>query len=325
VFSLSAIRSPSVSLAVSDPTPQNGRIVLRHRRSRYDHCGLGAGTKNMLRLPRRSRPRPTIVVISLGTNDEYLNATAGRAESDELNSLVSQIKSVGATISWVGPPPLPPTYSGNHPSGVVIPMIASAASSQGFNFFPGNQLNIPRQSADKLHPTPRATQRGPISFSTGSNRPDPSRLAPASAAPYDGVHAKIPKTALRLLGLRGAIFAMVGALHGVRRMEHGERGGAGLRKTRRASRKGRREAGPRGAVSRDRGRYGDAAAVIRLGRSRSGPCRRIRRGERYARRRRARRWQVNAPCASRPCARARGVADSLRDRRGNPLLRSRSG
>jgi hypothetical protein len=107
------------------------------------HAALTQGLSN----------HPSIVIVSLGTNDEYLSADSGRAESDELASLISQIQSSGASIYWIGPPPLPATYNGHHPSGVVIPMIVATAGSSNVKFFPGDQLDIPRQSEDKLHPT----------------------------------------------------------------------------------------------------------------------------------------------------------------------------
>lgn len=99
--------------------------------------------------------KPKVVLISLGTNDEYTYKTAQTVETDmqKLDALVAEIQSAGASVYWIGPPlPLPDNYggrTGNSPGGLVTPAIKNRIPSS--NYFLSEQLTLPR--SDGLHPT----------------------------------------------------------------------------------------------------------------------------------------------------------------------------
>lgn len=88
-----------------------------------------------------SQFEPTIVLVVLGTNDEYLPAASVAAEEDDLYQLLDKLE--GLDVAWVGVPPLPRPES----NGAV-----ELIEATGVPTFPTENLDIPR-GPDRLHPT----------------------------------------------------------------------------------------------------------------------------------------------------------------------------
>ena len=92
--------------------------------------------------------RPTIVLVSLGTNDEYLTGadavTRQRAALDRLLKLVGT--AAPKDIIWIGPPTLPKRSNG------IVAMLQDAIPSS--DYFPSQALTLPR-GPDGIHPTAR--------------------------------------------------------------------------------------------------------------------------------------------------------------------------
>lgn len=84
---------------------------------------------------------PTIILISLGTNDEATSAGAVDRQAPHLDALLEKLHASGADIVWVGPPALP------FPRQGVSDMIRANVPF----YFDSEQLDIPR-SPDGLHP-----------------------------------------------------------------------------------------------------------------------------------------------------------------------------
>lgn len=84
---------------------------------------------------------PTLVLVSLGTNDEATAPGAVARQADDLETLLAKIASAGATIAWIGPPTLP------FPRQGVSEMIEESVRY----YFPSEELEIPR-APDGLHP-----------------------------------------------------------------------------------------------------------------------------------------------------------------------------
>lgn len=101
--------------------------------------------------------RPTIVLVSLGTNDDY-NRNSMRSVIVSTGILKRKFQSVGATAYWIGPPTLG-TYcykdkAGrdicHDPTGHVTPFLQQFLTS---NFFDSRPIQMARW--DGLHPTPK--------------------------------------------------------------------------------------------------------------------------------------------------------------------------
>ncbi len=86
--------------------------------------------------------QPTLILISLGTNDEASAPGAADRERPALEQLVHRLESSGAALVWIGPPSLPLPRQG------VSDMIRAALPY----YYPSEQLDIPR-GPDGLHPT----------------------------------------------------------------------------------------------------------------------------------------------------------------------------
>lgn len=91
--------------------------------------------------------RPTLAVVSLGTNDEYLKGDAVARQQPHLDALLKKLRAAGAEVAWIGPPTLPKPKSNG-----IVPMLQSAISPS--HYFHSEALAIPR-GPDKLHPTAR--------------------------------------------------------------------------------------------------------------------------------------------------------------------------
>jgi len=88
--------------------------------------------------------RPTHILVSLGTNDEYLKLDAGKRQAPYLETLLERLRRI-APVVWIGPPKLPKAASNG-----AIPLILREVPSS--HYFPSQELMIP-QGGDKLHPT----------------------------------------------------------------------------------------------------------------------------------------------------------------------------
>jgi lysophospholipase L1-like esterase len=101
--------------------------------------------------------QPELVLISLGTNDEYMTGDAAKRQAPYLKQLIEVISryprkadyGLGPEwIVWIGPPILPKS------AGISQMIQASAGSplSPSYYYFHSEQLQIPR-GPDKIHPT----------------------------------------------------------------------------------------------------------------------------------------------------------------------------
>lgn len=86
--------------------------------------------------------RPTLILVSLGTNDEYASASYAASEADDLEALLALVEEYGEVV-WLGPPELP-----HEESNGATAMIRQT----GVAYFPSDRLEIPR-GGDNLHPT----------------------------------------------------------------------------------------------------------------------------------------------------------------------------
>lgn len=92
--------------------------------------------------------RPTIVLVSLGTNDEYLSGSdAVTRQQAALRRLVALLMTASPEhIIWIGPPTLP------KPTNGIVAMLQDAVPSR--DYFHSESLTIPR-GPDGIHPTAR--------------------------------------------------------------------------------------------------------------------------------------------------------------------------
>lgn len=86
--------------------------------------------------------QPTLVLVSLGTNDEAIGPGAVEREAPHLARLLALIEESGAELVWIGPPALP------FPSAGIATMIEAAVPY----YFDSERYDIPR-APDHLHPT----------------------------------------------------------------------------------------------------------------------------------------------------------------------------
>ncbi len=94
-------------------------------------------------LDQLSAFKPTLILVSLGTNDEYLTGDAAARQKPYLDQLVKRFGEID--YAWIGPPTLPkPTTNG------ITALLQSRIPSS--HYFPSHTLQIPR-GPDNLHPT----------------------------------------------------------------------------------------------------------------------------------------------------------------------------
>jgi len=91
--------------------------------------------------------RPTLVIVSLGTNDAYMMGDVAARQAGPLDQLLAKLTAGGAEVAWVGPPSLP----GKPNAGLLALLRERIASS---HYFASDALPIPR-GPDQLHPTAR--------------------------------------------------------------------------------------------------------------------------------------------------------------------------
>lgn len=89
--------------------------------------------------------KPTMILVSLGTNDEYLTGTDVAArQAPHLEQLLTRLRAGGAEVVWIGPPRLPVATKG------VVALLRRTIPKS--HYFPSERLTIPR-GPDALHPT----------------------------------------------------------------------------------------------------------------------------------------------------------------------------
>ena len=99
--------------------------------------------------------QPTLVLVSLGTNDEYLSEGAPARQAPYLQTLLANLGAAAPEIAWIGPPTLPKRTNG------MVALIRSRVPDS--HYFASENLEIVR-GPDALHPTARgyATWAGSI-------------------------------------------------------------------------------------------------------------------------------------------------------------------
>lgn len=85
--------------------------------------------------------QPTLILVSLGTNDEKTSPGAVGREEPAFHELLEKLQGSGAQVVWIGPPELPFERQG------VSEMVRAFVP----HYFDSEQLDIPR-SPDGLHP-----------------------------------------------------------------------------------------------------------------------------------------------------------------------------
>lgn len=88
--------------------------------------------------------RPTLIMVSLGTNDAAIGPGAAARQHQGFEQLLTKLKASGADIVWIGPPTLP------FPDQGVPDMIRAEVPY----WFPSAEYEIPR-GPDNLHATAR--------------------------------------------------------------------------------------------------------------------------------------------------------------------------
>lgn len=90
------------------------------------------------------RFKPDLILVSLGTNDEYMKLDAGVRQAPYLIKLLEKLRS-SAPVAWIGPLRLPKATSNG-----AIPLILEHVPSH--MYFPSQKLPVPR-AGDGRHPT----------------------------------------------------------------------------------------------------------------------------------------------------------------------------
>lgn len=100
------------------------------------------------------RFRPTVVLVSLGTNDAYMMGGEQIAASQQAKAeqLLAKLRSGGAEVVWIGPPTLPASSAGHARNEAMLSMVRGLVPPGAY--FPSDKLIIPR-GPDNLHPSAR--------------------------------------------------------------------------------------------------------------------------------------------------------------------------
>jgi lysophospholipase L1-like esterase len=92
--------------------------------------------------------RPDVIIISLGTNDEFGGQGYRTTALDSLLTILDNIKKSGIkNLFWIGPPTLG-EYNHHSPSGEITPMLKEVMTR---NFFDTRSMDLHRP--DNIHPT----------------------------------------------------------------------------------------------------------------------------------------------------------------------------
>lgn len=91
--------------------------------------------------------QPTLVLVSLGTNDAY-----GKVQPEVImqaaRDLIKLLQAAGARVAWIGPPKLTPVYA--YPGGAntlrpeVLAQLRQTVTDAGIPWFESSQLEIPQ-------------------------------------------------------------------------------------------------------------------------------------------------------------------------------------
>jgi len=85
---------------------------------------------------------PTLILVSLGTNDAHLGPGAADRQAPYLEELLDMLEESGATVVWIGPPELP--FEDTE--------IRELLEDEAPRYFDSLDYDIPR-GPDDLHPT----------------------------------------------------------------------------------------------------------------------------------------------------------------------------
>jgi lysophospholipase L1-like esterase len=93
--------------------------------------------------------KPDLILVSLGTNDEYMKLDAYEKQGSHIRTLLSKLRAF-APVVWIGPPRLPSSgsYTWTKSNGALQLIHENVPAS---HYFPSHELDIPR-SPDLLHP-----------------------------------------------------------------------------------------------------------------------------------------------------------------------------
>jgi len=96
--------------------------------------------------------QPTLVLVSLGTNDAYGTVKADVIMQAALD-LVKTLQASGARVAWIGPPKLTPVYAYDGGSNTlrpeIIDQLRKVLTEAGVPWFESSQLDIPQ--TDGIH------------------------------------------------------------------------------------------------------------------------------------------------------------------------------
>jgi hypothetical protein len=95
--------------------------------------------------------KPTLVLVSLGTNDAYSPKLAPEALVADTEKLIKTLMDAGAEVVWIGPPSLPATYSSPNYHATLRPELLEALAKVPKYWIDSRPLQLPR--FDALHPT----------------------------------------------------------------------------------------------------------------------------------------------------------------------------
>jgi GDSL-like Lipase/Acylhydrolase family len=93
---------------------------------------------------------PTVVLISLGTNDAYAQADQIESERPKLEELLQDIIDMGARPIWIDPPKL--ETAPRVPQVMQMIYDSPTARKAGMPHFRSDQMDI-QMTGDKIHPT----------------------------------------------------------------------------------------------------------------------------------------------------------------------------
>ena len=98
--------------------------------------------------------RPTLVLVSLGTNDAYGKVPA-EVIAKSAADLIALLKAAGAQVVWIGPPRLTPVYKyeggANTLRPEIIDLVRDVVTRAGVPWFDSTALEIPQ--FDGIHAT----------------------------------------------------------------------------------------------------------------------------------------------------------------------------
>jgi lysophospholipase L1-like esterase len=94
--------------------------------------------------------KPDLILVSLGTNDEYMKLDAKARQLPHIQKLLAELRAT-APVVWIGPPKFPSSgyYTWTKSNGA-IPLIREQVPSS--QYFPSHELDIQR-APDLLHPS----------------------------------------------------------------------------------------------------------------------------------------------------------------------------